>query len=430
MGNARMRCVIHKVFKLWCVRSQLTQEFNESVGQPVPALAGRVNTRGPPNSFFPVEKTQFGHTLCPTMKTLHLLLTVLLFTFSVFAFCAEEPATSAEPSFLVCSGAAAGGYAAFPDVCRLQNGELLSVFYSGYGHVSLPNTDWPKGGRIMAARSTDEGQTWSAPTVIIDTTRDDRDPSVVQLKDGTLLMDWFSYEDQKSKDKDRLRVLFARSADGGATWSEPYPLNLDIPFLVACSTPARLLPDGSLILGLYHESADGSTAYGATAKSFDGGKTWKDFTTIDENSKVRLDAETDVILLKDGTLYAALRGSACNMHYSLSTDLGKTWGPVKDIGFLGHCPYLLRHSSGVILLGLRIPRENPDVSGNGVYWSNDDTKTWQGPLLIDKRIGAYPSLVETKDGKVLCVYYEEGTGSGIRCAPLIVNEGQVRLATQ
>jgi len=40
---------------------------------------------------------------------------------------------------IVCSGEAAGGYAAFPDVCRLQTGDLYSVFCSGYGHVSTPN---------------------------------------------------------------------------------------------------------------------------------------------------------------------------------------------------------------------------------------------------------------------------------------------------
>jgi hypothetical protein len=44
---------------------------------------------------------------------------------------------------IVCSGEAAGGYAAFPDVCRLRNGDLFCVFCSGYGHVSTPNDKWP-----------------------------------------------------------------------------------------------------------------------------------------------------------------------------------------------------------------------------------------------------------------------------------------------
>ncbi len=87
---------------------------------------------------------------------------------------------------IICSGAAAGGYAAFPDLCRLPNGELFCVFYSGYGHASTPNDKWPKGGRIMAVRSSDNGQTWSKPAIAIDTDQDDHDPSVACLKDGTL----------------------------------------------------------------------------------------------------------------------------------------------------------------------------------------------------------------------------------------------------
>ena len=85
---------------------------------------------------------------------------------------------------IVCSGQAAGGYAAFPDVCRLPNGELFCVFYSGYGHVSTPSAKWPKGGRIMAVRSSDNGQIWSRPFVVIDTDQDDRDPSVASSKMG------------------------------------------------------------------------------------------------------------------------------------------------------------------------------------------------------------------------------------------------------
>ena len=95
---------------------------------------------------------------------------------------------------IVCSGEAAGGYAAFPDICRLENGDLYCVFYSGYGHVSTPNDKWPKGGRIMAVRSADNGKTWSKPVVAIDTDLDDRDPSVACLKDGTLLLNWFTLQ--------------------------------------------------------------------------------------------------------------------------------------------------------------------------------------------------------------------------------------------
>src|SRR6516225_5539624 len=148
---------------------------------------------------------------------------------------------------IVCSGDAAGGYAAFPDVCRLKNGDLYCVFYSGYGHVSIPNDKWPKGGRIIAVRSLDNGQTWSKPVVAIDTDLDDRDPSVACLKDGTLLLNWFTLH------KNQAAVLLARSTDNGKTWSERTKLKLESHYEFACSAPVRQLEDGSLILGLYCE---------------------------------------------------------------------------------------------------------------------------------------------------------------------------------
>src|SRR5215471_16017105 len=169
---------------------------------------------------------------------------------------------------IVCSGEAAGGYAAFPDVCRLRNGDLCCVFYSGYGHVSTPNDKWPKGGRIMAVRSSDNGK----------------------------------------------------------TWSEPVQLKLDSPYSFACSAPVRQLPNGSLILGLYCEDDKTTRAFGASVKSYDGGKTWKDLALIGEKAGVHLDAETDVVRLKDGKLLAALRSSRVDMHYAVSGDAGKTWG--------------------------------------------------------------------------------------------------------
>jgi hypothetical protein len=339
-------------------------------------------------------------------------------TILLIGFCLILAAPSFAEPVVVCSGEAAGSYAAFPDVCRLDSGELYCVFYSGYGHVSLPKDTWPKGGRVMAVHSSDEGKSWSAPSVILDTSEDDRDPSVVQIPDGSLLCTWFLYRPDAPA-KEKVRVQISRSTDRGKTWSAPWDLGLDVPYWTACSAPIRILPDGSLILGLYHENAAVKTAFGATIRSEDGGKTWKDFATIDENSGVRLDAETDILRLADGRLFAALRGDKVNMHYATSTDMGKTWSKVADIGFKGHCPYLLRHSSGMILLGVRIPN-------SAVYWSTDETATWKGPLEVDPHRGAYPSMVELKDGTVLYVFYEEGAGSSIRGARLRVANGEVK----
>jgi len=304
------------------------------------------------------------------------------------------------PQFVyVCEDAGAGGYEAFPDVCRLSDDRLMAVFYAGYGHVAMPNEQLPKGGRICCCSSADEGRTWSPPRILYDGPHDDRDPSIVQLKNGRLICNFFSLRksDVPGKRWIGLGTWIVTSDDLAKTWSRPRQL-FDSYY---CSTPIRELSDGRLILGLYRETA--GSAAGAVAVSDDGGQTWSEVIDID-NGGHRLDAETDVIELRDGTLYAAQRPKMC---YSISKDRGQTWSVSKPMGFAGHCPYFHRTADGIILLAHRVP-------ATSLHYSLDECKTWSSNVLVDTVGGAYPSMVGLKDGSVLIVYYEEGSSSSIR----------------
>ncbi|HOX38905.1 MAG TPA: exo-alpha-sialidase [Candidatus Brocadiia bacterium] len=315
---------------------------------------------------------------------------------------------------IICDDAGAGGYQAFPDVCRAANGDLIAVYYAGYGHVSVANDRLPKAGRICASRSTDDGRSWGAPFMVCDTDADDRDPHIALLPDGSLICNWFAtWPDNAipAQFKFKHQVVTSVSGDNGRTWSEPQWFQFAEDLWWVCSAPVRVLSDKTLILGLYTEDAKANTAYGATVKSRDGGKTWTNLATIGKDSGVRLDAETDVIELKDGRLFAALRSPGPSMYYAFSADKGLNWGPVKPFGFPGHCPYLMRHSSGAILCAHRLP-------ATSVTWSWDEGATWAKPIQVDSVGGAYPSLLELKDGTILCVYYEEGENSRIRAARL------------
>ncbi|NUQ62280.1 MAG: exo-alpha-sialidase [Pirellulales bacterium] len=299
----------------------------------------------------------------------------------------------------VCKDAGAGAYEAFPDVCRLSDGRLLSVFYAGYGHVAMPNEQLPKGGRISYATSSDEGRTWSQSKTLFDSPDDDRDPSIVQLRNGLVICNFFSLRKAEGQGGPwkGLGTWIVTSSDLGETWSEPRQIYEDY----YCSAPIRELSDGRLVLGLYKETA--ASAQGAVGISDDGGKTWRPAIDID-NGGVRLDAETDLIELKDGTLYAAQRPAMC---YAVSKDRGETWTVSKPMGFPGHCPSFLRTADGIILLAHRVP-------STSLHYSLDECNSWSENVLVDTVGGAYPSMVNLKDGTVLIVYYEEGAGSSIR----------------
>lgn len=299
----------------------------------------------------------------------------------------------AAPQYVVvCADGGAGAYEAFPDVCRLNDGRLMAVFYAGYGHVSVPNDNYPLGGRVSYCMSSDEGRTWTPAQTLFDGPDDDRDPSIMQLPSGKLLCNFFTYDGHKG-----IGTYVVSSDDQGLSWTEPQQIALT----AYCSSPIRLLSTGRLIMPLY--TANSETATGAIVYSDDEGETWSDVTEMD-NGGIRLDAETDIIELKDKSLFAALRAEMCS---SISKDHGETWSVAKPMGFPGHCPYFLRTPNDEIVLAFRIPSTSLRIS-------RDECKTWSENVVVDQVGGAYPSMVNLKDGSILIVYYEEGAGSNIR----------------
>ena len=94
------------------------------------------------------------------------------------------------------------------------------------------------------------------------------------------------------------------------------------------------------------------------------------------------------------------------MHWSRSRDNGKTWTVCKPIGFSGHCPYLHRTVDGTIILAHRNPATD-------LHYSTDECRTWSKNVRVDSRAGAYPSMVNLKDGSVLIVFYDDGGQSNI-----------------
>ncbi len=363
------------------------------------------------------------------------------------------------PYKVISSGGNSGDYQAVPDVCRLLNGDILVVFYAGDNHITFPNKKHPKSGRICMIRSKDEGRTWSNPQTIYDDIYDNRDPHISQLSNGVIVCSFFSLKFDKSppeisnvEDIDRyakeevlkygnnpdlindqestdsiskststsrkwigMGPYIIESYDNGDSWIQEATLVPTSSSGWYCSAKVREMPNGTCILPLYYVNFSQNKGWGGVTHSYDKGKTWSETISIGENAKLMLAAETDIILLNDNTLYAALRGDGTkvNMHYSVSHDLGKSWECVNDIGFIGHAPSFTRLKNDEIILSYRAYDSQMGYY-TGMRISRDEAKTWEGPYLIDKVIGAYPSTVELNDSSILIIYYEEGVNSSIR----------------
>jgi sialidase-1 len=158
------------------------------------------------------------------------------------------------------------------NVRRLRSGELVAV----YNEERFPFHH--DSGQTVMLRSRDGGETWTDRKVVLpytDTTGN-WDCGICELDDGSLLVDltiaaYFKRgirPEQPSwtrgprtsehgdwtwsyKTMSWLGAYVLRSADGGATWSEPIPVNARPLKHAGCRLGAWAMPSGSLLLGVY-----------------------------------------------------------------------------------------------------------------------------------------------------------------------------------
>lgn len=305
----------------------------------------------------------------------------------------------------------------FPTVERLHSGELVVVYYDATSHIG-------PSGRIALTRSRDGGRTWSAPTVAIDTALDDRDPSLVELHDGTLLMNWFQ-TDWSTAPPTPGGVWTARSRDGGRTWSAPVrarsgvygegqwqipPVGYATPW-VATSAKVLELPDHTLLLPLYGNTPTDSAPSITILRSADGGRTWPTSLEVPAVTHPVGNGFNEPALARtaDGVLHMAIRSSNVG-YWTTSRDNGRTWAPATAISeYWEQASDLVPLAGGGLLqtwgdrsgaFGPGRPTVGRLITAAGV---RETPRVIYSGGAFDE---SYPSTVQVGHGRFFTVYYD------------------------
>ncbi len=308
------------------------------------------------------------------------------------------------------------GQGYFPVMVKLKDGSLGAVVRGGAPHIGVK-------GRLDWIRSQDGGKTWSKPTVIVDSRWDDRNPSLGQMKDGTIVV---GYAEASTYDKDgkwntsagSYDLFYVTSTDGGKTWSEKKELYGGP--IINGSPFGRIIHDrhATALMAIYggrNPSYDGPGKLEANGRDFagiirskDNGRTWGDFSLILSGHN-----EASLQLMPDGRLIAVVRTEGGAISVTESKDDGHHWSPPKNLTKRGQHPAdvcLLK--SGVLLVtyGNRLKPH-----GVGSVLSRDGGKTWdyEGRHMLawdsQNTDCGYPSTVQLEDGSILTMYYSVGT---------------------
>lgn len=325
------------------------------------------------------------------------------------------------------------GFVGWVGVNRLRSGRWLLTFSSGSWHESAPWTEeiaknpncrkyleqyriiegkraWPnvrspRGGRGHVMHSDDQGQTWSEPETLIDTDCDDRQPSILELDDGTLLCTFFTYWLSQSRVGGEHHAKYILSRDKGESWSEPMDVIKGSPLRGSFSNgPAIQLSDGKIIWVISEVSGQWNNPhvigiYGSN----DRGESFERLGVVKSEHHL---SEPSVAELPDGrlVLFCRREGDIC-----WSADGGKTWTEPVSIGIELVDPHLLMMPNGVLACFHGYCK----TGGLRVVLSPDGGESWHGPqervgYAVDTSVYGYSHQMVLPDGSIFCVYQSTG----------------------
>jgi sialidase-1 len=322
----------------------------------------------------------------------------------------------------------AGGYHTYriPSVIQTKKGTLLA-FCEGRkkGRSDAGDID------LLLRRSSDGGQTWTAPQVVWD---DDRHTCgnpcpVVDQSTGTiwLLLTWNNGDVPEHKinagyGEDSRRVFVAHSKDDGQTWTKPENLTADVKkenwswYATGPGCGIQLENGqhaGRLVVPCDHKipaKAGEALGYSHVVFSDDHGKTWQlgGATPRDKCN------ECEVVELTDGKLLLNMRSHDKSVRFrqvATSDDAGATWSEPKSDETLIEpiCQASIRRyrwpttgKPGVILFSnpaSQKARENLTLRA-----SFDDGRTWPQSKQLHAGGSAYSCLCVLADGTIGVIY--------------------------
>jgi len=305
----------------------------------------------------------------------------------------------------------------FPVLIKLREGSIAAVVRGGAPHIGI-------GGRLDFIRSTDGGRSWSAPTVIVDSKWDDRNPAFGQMPDGTIVCAYAEAQTYNEKGEWDTKAgeyidFYVTSADNGKTWSEKQKLFVGP---VRGGSPYGKIvvtEDGTALMSVYGSAdpdwtgepkvPDGATQLVGIVRSRDNGRTWGDFSFV----STRDHNETALLALTSQHLLAAARTySLGNVELLESLDGGRTWGDAKPVTEKSQHPAdLIRLTDGKLQMTYGNRRE---PLGCSAILSSDSGRTWDyahrvmvGWTCVSSDCG-YPSSVQLDDGTIVTLYYSVG----------------------
>lgn len=346
---------------------------------------------------------------------------------------------------------------------RLTDGRIMFVYTEYVGD------DWADHAtaHISSIYSSDEGESWTAPAVIIEKPHDAQNimsPSLFRIADGTLGMVYLR-KDVHEDNGVTCMPLFVRSTDEGESWSEPVVCGLPEGYYCAINDGVTVSKSGRIYVPTSYTGARRDVLHKMDPKptphvsdvriacSDDNGKTWYQYHKIFYSPYANAHGlfEPGLFEHEDGSLWMYARTAFGHQYQSISHDGGESWSAVEPnfrfttpdspmrVKRVGEYVAAVYNPIGYNCLFTETekwgsPKRTPIV----VSVSEDDGKSLNDPaksaasgglLGVAKRTFmleddltnsyCYPSILEVKDGFLVSYYHSDGSDVCLNASKIV-----------
>ena len=317
---------------------------------------------------------------------------------------------------------------------RLADGSIM------FAYISYIGEHWGDHcpADIAAVVSTDQGETWSAPRILLKHDENSRNlmcPSLLRLKNGKIGMVLLR------KEGSDCIPHFSVSADEGRTFSTPRPCTDLHGYYVFENDHAIMLNSGRILAPLnHHDIVDGKISrYGKMLMiaSDDDGETW---SIISEEVSSPLPPEvttsglqeTAVYQMSDGTIRATSRTDLGCQWECYSKDDGTTWStPMPNRFFTSPEAPLLMKDVGPFTVAAFCPMPNFTARRKNRSWgrtpiiaavSDDRGKTFRRIFYLEDDFEngyAYPAIFDGGDYMLISYYHSDNLDAVLRSTKIL-----------
>lgn len=288
----------------------------------------------------------------------------------------------------------------FPSICRLADGTILASFKAAERKIPDNKTD-----HAAVCISRDNAVSWSEPVEPFEPPVVDGKPTTirtmyfVEVEPGNLLavvnavdatLEELPYYNEETEGLKETYILTAHSADGGRSFGElsriqvesfygmPLPLT-GAPFMTGEGRVAIQFETNK-----HYYETEYWVHHSVLVFSEDGGYTWGNETVVTDNPNIYY-WDQRASCLECGDIadifwtFDRTRGDYINIHFTRSTDGGRSFGELTDTGLVGQPGNVIDGKDGS-LLTVYINRDaSPEIR---LAKSYDGGRSWQDELIV------------------------------------------------